>query len=87
MIRITVDGDAEGGFMVEIHDGDQTTTMSPIADSPESALRQAIDQRWPSEPTSGAGLMADPMAQPEPVPTEEPPLAGEPPAPAESPPG
>jgi len=40
--RITVDGDAKGGWIIDIHDGRNTATYSPEADSAEEAKAAAV---------------------------------------------
>lgn len=42
MFTVKVDGDAEGGWMCEVHDGDTLTTYSPVAKDAVAAARAAI---------------------------------------------
>lgn len=64
MLRITVDGDAEGGWMAEIHDGDAVTKHTPAdcADAFE-AMGKAMQERWPDGPPRAGKPAAAPVPE------------------------
>lgn len=42
--EVTVDGNAENGWIVGVHDGDRHATYSPTADTAEEAAELALEQ-------------------------------------------
>lgn len=60
-LRITVDGDPDGGWLVEIHDGDAIKVYRPEGDTPLAALSAALAEFAPP-PASDPVPVADPPA-------------------------
>lgn len=48
MLRLSVGGDAEGGWMVDIHDGEKNGCYRPEGDTPVAALVAAIKEHDPA---------------------------------------
>lgn len=59
MLRISIGGDAEGGWVADIHDGGINTVHRPTGENQLAALMMALAERWPehfqtSEPAPAA---------------------------------
>jgi len=81
LIRIIIDGDAQGGWMVEIHDGTNCTTYSPEAPDAMGALHMVLESAGMVTPDAmgalhmvleSAGMVT---ADPIPPPATDPPAA------------
>ena len=44
MLRLSVGGDAEGGYLVDVHDGDRQGVYSPTAKTAAEAIQKALKE-------------------------------------------
>lgn len=70
-LKITVDGDAKGGWIVGVHDGDNHDSYSPEAESAEEAAAKAAQMHY----AAFNGNAAHVQTRQEPAPTEPVPAA------------
>ena len=47
MLKVYVDGDPKGGYIVDVHDGDRFGTYHPDAKNDLQALSMALDEHFP----------------------------------------
>jgi hypothetical protein len=52
-LRIHVTGDPDGGWIVDLHDGDKQGTYRPTAGTVQEAAIDAINEHFPQIPAQG----------------------------------
>lgn len=68
MLRIWVDGDPAGGYMVDIHDGTKQAVYNPAATNDMQALAMALDEHFPGKETPKMPEPVPVVAVPDPAP-------------------